>query len=181
VGLWSAVLRVVGLREEPPNAAHLRAFRATLIDQRKAVAVSEAVEAWWLERGCKATEELETWRERLRSTQDAELRSRVRRIVRELEDVRARALAALRPIQADLRAMEADMEAGLVRFTVERQRAAAYGFNVSGFGLDVDEPALRRAAAERFAKTMPPEPPDDEREFLEELFRRRERCRVDAH
>lgn len=149
-------------------------MRAILIDQRRAVATLEAVESWWSDRGAAAHADLAVWERRLAGSSDPELVRRVRGVVAELDGIAARAARAFAEARNDLAGASDALLDALADYTAAVRTAAAYGYDVSGLELEVDEPRIRADAADAFRRTIPEEPQTEDRAFLDELFRRRE-------
>lgn len=176
VGLWSRFVRALSARPLPPLALRVAVEQAR--NQRRALALLEVREEWLAERVDRFEAELEKWERRLPLADTPELRGQVRAFVEVLHADVARVGALLRTARTMLEAAEDSMMSTAASFVVRMKAAEGFGFDVSGLSLDMDVDALRQEAREQLQGSLVAEVPSEARDFVDELFRRREASRA---
>jgi hypothetical protein len=160
-----------GARPEIPAVVHLQAARALLVDVRRCVAISEALAAAARTRLEALEPERTRWEVRRRRSPE-DVAERVDGVLERLAvDIRD-ARSALKNAERSVREGIVEVERCAVELVRLRQVALAYGADVAGLDLQIDEPAIRLEAERSVDALLKPHEyrEDEERDFLDALF-----------
>lgn len=175
LGVVAGALRE-GLRKRPPNVASLVVMRGLLVEQRRALARREAIARYWCARA--------------RSTDAALVRMCRRRAetpeeLRELDSARMLldrvADGVNREIHPAIRDAENGQEAfdgRLAEYCAALRTAELQGYDVSGLEYSIDEDAVAADADASWEARKVRDPEEDQVEFLDALFRKRDAARA---